>query len=53
MTLHVPRIFSPWRRFWPRSLFCLFRILFVPRILNYVVGAYLILTGIWGLGLIR
>jgi len=28
-------------------------ILFVPRILNYVVAAYLILVGILGLGLIR
>jgi hypothetical protein len=28
-------------------------ILFAPRILNYVVAAYLILVGILGLGLIR
>jgi hypothetical protein len=28
-------------------------ILFVPRILNYVVAAYLILVGILGLGLIH
>jgi hypothetical protein len=28
-------------------------ILFAPRIINYVVAAYLILTGILGLGLIR
>ena len=28
-------------------------ILVAPRILNYVVGAYLILIGILGLGLIR
>jgi hypothetical protein len=29
------------------------QILFSPRILNYVVAAYLILVGILGLGLIR
>jgi hypothetical protein len=28
-------------------------ILFVPRILNYIVALYLIITGIIGLGIIR
>jgi hypothetical protein len=41
-------IFSPWPRFLAGVL-----ILFGPRILNYVVAAYLILVGILGLGLIR
>jgi len=48
MTLHVPHQFQPLV-----ALLAGVLILFVPRILNYVVAAYLILVGILGLGLIR
>lgn len=48
MTLHVSHHLQPLAALLAEVL-----ILFVPRILKYVVAAYLILTGIWGLGLIR
>jgi len=48
MTLHVPHHLQPFA-----ALLAGVLILFVPRILNYVVAAYLILVGILGLGLIR
>jgi hypothetical protein len=48
MTLHVPHHLQPLA-----ALLAGVVILFVPRILNYVVAAYLILIGILGLGLIR
>ena len=47
MTLHIPHL-QPLAAILAGVL-----ILFVPRILNYVVAAYLILVGILGLGLIR
>ena len=48
MTLHVPHHLQPMAALLGGVL-----ILFVPRILNYVVAAYLILVGILGFGLIR
>ena len=47
MTLHIPHL-QPLAAILAGVL-----ILVAPRILNYVVAAYLILTGILGLGLIR
>jgi hypothetical protein len=47
MTLHIPHL-QPLAAILAGVL-----ILVAPRILNYVVAAYLILVGILGLGLIR
>jgi hypothetical protein len=48
MTLHVPHHLQSLAALLGGVL-----ILFVPRILSYVVAAYLILVGVSGLGLIR
>jgi len=48
MNLHITHHLQP-----SAALLAGVLILFVPRILNYVVAAYLILVGILGFGLIR